>query len=272
MSTGKLREGDEHTNAGSQPLRLTVREHIARVQLDRPPVNALSQALVAELTSVALNFQSQEDVWVVVLTASGKTFCAGADLKERGALPRSHVAEVVRNIQRMVVAWIDIPQPVIAGLQGSALGGGLELALAADIIAGSDEIRLGLPEVTLGIIPAGAGTQRLAQRASLGTAGKWILSGARFTASEALQDGVIDYVFPRSLFERNLEQVVLQVASCAPLALLEAKRALNARYRAALQGGLEDEMRCYESLIVTEDRSEALRAFAEKRKPVWQKK
>ncbi len=251
-------------------VHVTSHDHVIRVELDRPPVNALNQDLVAELTEVARSLHRAEDAWVVELCATGKAFCAGADLKERTGLPASRVAGVVKNIQNMVTAWIEVPQPVIAGLQGPALGGGLELALAADIVVASDEIRLGLPEVTLGIMPAAGGTERIAQRTSLGTASKWVLSGARFPAAEALRDGVVDYVFPGASFAVEFERVVAQVASCAPLALRQAKKALAARGRRAFLRGLRTEAECYALLIDTEDRVEALRAFAEKRKPVWQ--
>lgn len=253
-------------------VRVTFRDRVARVQLNRPPVNALNQDLVAELTEVARSLRRADNAWVVELCAAGKVFCAGADLKERAGLAGSRVAGVLRNIQCMVTAWVDVPQPVVAGLQGPALGGGLELALAADIVAASDDIRLGLPEVTLGIIPAAGGTQRIAQRSSLGTAGKWVLSGAQFSAAEALRDGVIDYVFPAASFAREFERMVSQVASCAPLALRQAKKALAAHGRQAFLRGLRTEVECYAKLVDTEDRLEALRAFAEKRKPVWQGK
>ncbi len=257
-------------NGGWEFLKVSVRDHVARVTLNRAPVNALNRQLIAELTSAARGFEEQPDVWVVALVSSFGTFCAGADLKERSSIPLGKVASVIKNIQRMIAAWVGIRQPVIAGVRGAALGGGLELALAADILVASEEARLGLPEVNLGIIPAGGGTQRLAQRSSLGTAAKWVLSGARFDAREALLDGVIDYVFPARSFEEDFQSVVSQFASCAPLALRQAKKALTGLYSASLSRGFKTESECYAPLIATADRSEALRAFAEKRKPVWQ--
>jgi len=257
---------------GWQFLRVSLREHTAHVDLNRPPVNALNRDLIAELTSVARSFAKRTEVWAVALSSSNRSFCAGADLKERATIPGSRVASIVRSIQRMIAAWLEIKQPVIAGIRGAALGGGLELALAADIIVASDDAILGLPEVNLGIIPAGGGTQRLAQRASLGVAAKWVLSGARFGAGEAFLDGVVDYVVPAPSFDRDFQGVVSDIASCAPLALRQAKKALTGRYRAALLKGFKDESECYAPLVPTEDRSEALRAFAQKRKPVWQGK
>ncbi len=255
-----------------QLLQVSLRDHTAEVTLNRPPVNALNRDLIAELTSAAQSFKKRDDVWVVKLTSSSETFCAGADLKERAGIPNARVASVIRNIQRMIAAWLEVRQPVVAGVRGAALGGGLELALSADIIVASDAARLGLPEVGLGIIPAGGGTQRLAQRASLGAAAKWVLSGARFDAHEALAEGVVDYVFPAAAFDEGLRGVVSQVASCAPLALRQAKKAMTGLYRTALLRGFKFESECYAPLIFTEDRREALRAFADKRKPVWKGK
>jgi enoyl-CoA hydratase/carnithine racemase len=253
-------------------VQLAVEDHIARVRLNRPPVNALGQDLVAELAELARSIHQNEDVWVVTLRASGRAFCAGADLKERAVEPQSQVMQTVKSIQDMVVAWIEVPQPVLAAIHGAALGGGLELALAADIIVSSEAATLGFPEVSLGIIPGATGTQRLAQRTTRGVANKWVLSGSQFNALEALEDGVVDYVFPQASFEQEFNRVVSQVVSCAPIALRQAKKALNGPSKPALRRGLIAETDCYAQLIATEDRTEALRAFAENRKPIWRGK
>ena len=105
-----------------QLLEISIDRHTARVNLNRPPVNALNQALIAELTAAARSLGKRREVWVVALTASGMTFCAGADLKERAGIPQRQVGSVIKNIQRMVAAWMKVEQPVIAGIQGAALG------------------------------------------------------------------------------------------------------------------------------------------------------
>ncbi len=253
-------------------LTLSLERNVAHVRLNRPPVNALNWELVQELRAVASEVSRNPDVWTVELGSIGKTFCAGADLKERALIDDSRVAVTVRRIQRMVQAWVDIPQPVIAGIQGAALGGGLELALSADIIAASDLAELGLPEVGLGIIPAAGGTQLLARRCSMGVASKWILSGSRFTADDARRDGVVDYVFSADSFSSALAHLVAQIASRSPLALIQAKRALYHPHRAELLRGMRHEGECYAKLIRTQDRREALRAFMAGEKPVWQRK
>jgi len=256
----------------SKFVQLAREDHIAHVRLNRPPVNALGRDLVAELTNLAKYIHQDKDVWVITLQGSGRVFCAGADLKERAIETQSHVRQTVKRIQDMVVAWSEVPQPVLAAIHGAALGGGLELALAADILVATETAKLGFPEVSLGIIPAGSGTQRLAQRTTRGVANKWVLSGSQFEAPEALEDGVVDYVFPQASFEQEFNRLVAQVASCAPIALRQAKKALNAQSRQTIRRGLKAEADCYALLIPTEDRTEALRAFAEKRKPVWRGK
>jgi len=250
-------------------ITISVTNHIAHVRLNRPPVNALNRELVLELTAVARELLSQDDVWVVTLCADGKTFSAGADLKERTAIPDDGVLSVVRGIQSMAFQWTLLPQPVVVGIQGPALGGGLELALAGDILVASEAARLGFPEVSLGIIPAAGGTQRLAQRSSMGVAKKWILTAGQFSAQEALRDGIVDYVLPQNSFESEFSSFVERLASNAPLSLRQAKSAINASYDVWLRSGLINELDLYSPLIQTLDRKEALKAFAEKRKPEW---
>lgn len=255
-----------------QHLSIITENHIARVTLRRPPVNALNRELVAELIDVATQLKSDDDVWVIAVRAEGKAFCAGADLKERAGIPLDKVINIVQGIQSVASSWCQLPQPVIMGIHASALGGGLEFALAGDILAACESATLGLPETSLGIIPAAGGTQRLAQRSSAGVAKKWILTAKHFSAREAKEDGVIDYLFPDADFEKEFESLVLQISSNAPLALRQAKRAIESSYADWLLDGFDHELTLYRPLIPTEDRAEALKAFAEKRKPVWKGK
>ncbi|HVP37769.1 MAG TPA: enoyl-CoA hydratase-related protein [Candidatus Saccharimonadales bacterium] len=254
--------------AGGQ-VRLAVEDHVARVELDRPPVNALNRPFVAELREAAVALGGRPDVWVVVVTSRQRAFSAGADLKERAAMPEAEVLSAVEGIQGLIRAWGEVPQPVLMGLEGAALGGGLELALTADLLAAAEGVKLGLPEVGLGIIPAAGGMQRLALRASLGVARKWVLSAQPFTAREALADGVVDAVFPARTFRDDFEQLVRTVAGNAPLSLRQAKSVFARLTAPALQEGAAVERRAYEPLVATADRQEALRAFAEKRPPRW---
>ena len=255
-----------------QHILFSLEHHIARVTLNRPPVNALNSELVNELIRIAGNIRSNDDIWSVVVSASGKTFCAGADLKERAGVPQEEVMTYVSGIQSVAAAWCDIPQPVIMCIHGAALGGGLEFALSGDILIAADQAVLGLPETSLGIIPAAGGTQRLAQRASSGTARKWIFTAEHFSARTALEDGVIDFCFPSASFTEESERIIATIASNAPLALRQAKKAIQSSYDDWLLDGFANEKTYYEPLVPTEDRKEALKAFAEKRKPVWKGK
>jgi enoyl-CoA hydratase/carnithine racemase len=155
------------------------------------------------------------------------------------------------------------------GVHAAALGGGLEFALAGDIIVASASATFGLPETSLGIIPAAGGTQRLAQRTSSAVARKWILTAQKFTAREAKEDGVVDFLFTDDLFPAEFENIVRKVASNAPLALRQAKKAIETSYMDWLLDGLDHELTLYRPLVTTEDRTEALKAFLEKRKPEW---
>jgi len=248
---------------------LSVSEHIARLDIHRPPVNALNQELVRELTQTARLLSKRKDVWLVSITSSLNTFCAGADLKERAMISTSRVASTVKTIQQMVRAWVSVPQPVVAGIRGAALGGGLEFALAADLIAVSDEAILGFPEVKLGIIPAAGGTQLLSLRASQAVAKKWILTGHRFTGREALADRVADFAWPADTFPAAYENLLSALIANAPLSLRQAKRALRGYGAADLSRRFDYESSCYARLVKTQDRVEALQAFLEKRVPVW---
>ncbi len=255
-----------------QHIIVKIENNIARVTLNRPPVNALNRELVEELVDLAAQFKSNEEVWVVVVTANGKTFCAGADLKERAGIPQEHVMNFVKGIQTVVASWCEIPQPVIMGIHAPALGGGLEFALAGDILVASESATLGLPETSLGIIPAAGGTQRLAQRTSSSIAKKWILTAKHFSALEAKEDGVVDFVVSSEKFEKEFEKIIQQIASNAPLALRQAKKAIDSSYDEWLLDGFENEKTFYQPLIPTDDRREALKAFIEKRKPMWKGK
>ncbi len=255
-----------------QHILVKIENHIARVTLNRPPVNALNRELVQELVDLAAQLKSNEEIWVVVVTANGKTFCAGADLKERSGVPQEQVMNFVKGIQMVAASWCEIPQPVIMGIHAPALGGGLEFALAGDILVASESAILGLPETSLGIIPAAGGTQRLAQRTSSAIAKKWILTAKHFSALEAKEDGVVDFIVPSEKFEREFEKIVQQIAANAPLALRQAKKAIDSSYDEWLLDGFENEKTFYQPLIPTDDRREALKAFIEKRKPLWKGK
>lgn len=245
---------------------------VAHVVLNRPPVNALNREFVLELLSLGQSLSRKKDVWVVSVRSALKVFSAGADLKERSSLSNAQIAGFEKQIQKMVQTWLGLPQPLLMRLDGSALGGGLEFALAGDILVASEEALLGFPEVGLGIIPGAGGTQTLARRTSLGVARKWILTGQKYSAREALSDGVVDIVVPAANMSAEFDRIRAEVTSRAPLALRQAKKAINEGFDLGLGRALAMERSCYARLIRTRDRQEALHAFIEKRSPVWQNK
>ncbi|OPW99798.1 enoyl-CoA hydratase [Geobacillus sp. LEMMY01] len=244
---------------------------IAIVTLNRPEAaNALSRALLFELGALFQEIKFRKDVRVVMLTGAGdKVFCAGADLKERAGMNETEVRQTVALISKTINEVEKVPQPVIAVLNGSAFGGGLELALACDIRFAADDIQLGLTETSLGIIPGAGGTQRLPRLVGLGKAKELIFAAKRITAQEAERIGLVEYAVPRAeLMDRALE-LAQQIADNAPIAVRQAKRAIQSVFNVDLETGLAIEQLAYEATIPTKDRLEGLQAFKEKRKPVY---
>jgi methylglutaconyl-CoA hydratase len=244
---------------------------IAIVTLNRPEAaNALSTALLSELSALLGDLAFRKDVRVVIVTGAGeKVFCAGADLKERAGMNETEVRKTVALIRETINQVEQLPQPVIAALNGSAFGGGLELALACDIRVAVDTAQLGLTETSLGIIPGAGGTQRLPRLIGIGKAKELIFTAKRITTQEAAQIGLVEYVVPRAqLMEKALE-IATQIAANAPIAVRQAKLAVNRSLDVDLVTGLRLEQMAYEVTIPTKDRLEGLQAFKEKRKPVY---
>lgn len=252
------------------PVTLDRRDGIAVLQLNRPErMNALSRATLHAFREHGEALRGDDDVRVIVITGSGdKAFCAGADLKERRDMDENAVRDQL-GLYRSCLGWLDeSPRPTVAALNGVAFGGGLELALMCDLRIAAAGVKLGLPEVTLGIIPGAGGTQRLPRLVGEAKAKELILFGTRLTAEEALQLGIINRVSPdgSSVLDDALSWVA-PLASGAPIAQRAALRAIDASYSVSPQRGDELEMLYYDECLRSSDRVEALRAFAEKRKP-----
>ena len=258
-----------------QFIRYELEGHIGQLVLDRPPVNALGRDMVAELHAVTRQIDADaatSALRALILTASGKHFCAGADLKERRDIPADQVAAVVQKLRDMVSAIGAIAVPVIAAIRGSAVGGGMELALAADIRILAKSARMGLRETALGIIPGGGGTQRLPRLIGRSAAMLWITSARLFSADECLQYGVANVVAADGELLTAATEVAAEIAANGPIAVRAAKKAISAGLEVPLAQGLEIEGECYAETIDTEDRLEALRAFMEKRLPKFRGK
>jgi enoyl-CoA hydratase/carnithine racemase len=251
-------------------LKVDRRGGVVVLTLDRPDrMNALSRPLILELGRVGKELVKDDEVRAVVLTGAGdQAFCAGADLKERQTMSDDDVREQLR-LYRSELAWIDpFPAPVIAAINGVALGGGLELSLLCDLRVSAEHALLGFPETTLGIIPGAGGTQRLPRLVGEARAKELLLLGKRISASHALAIGLVNRVARpgTDVLEETLEWI-RPISEGAPIAQKMALAAVDAARELELEQGLASEAKLYEQCLVSADRTEALRAFAEKRKP-----
>jgi|PlaIllAssembly_1097288.scaffolds.fasta_scaffold147915_1 enoyl-CoA hydratase/carnithine racemase len=232
--------------------------------------NALSRAMIRELLENLVRVRDDRDIRCIVLTGKGdKAFCAGADLKERSTMSVEEVHHFHQSLRDAFRGIETAPQAFVAALNGVALGGGLELALACDLRVAADGVEMGLPEVGLGIIPGGGGTVRLPRAIGVARAKDLILTGRRVAAAEALEMGLVSRVAAAGALREVALQVAGMVARNAPVSIRQAKRAIDGGLHLDLDAALAHENRMYQDCLGTKDRVEALRAFAEKRKPVF---
>jgi enoyl-CoA hydratase/carnithine racemase len=230
--------------------------------------NAISRAMLAELEANVTRVSAGGPVRVVVITGAGeKAFCAGADLKERATMSEPEVRAFLQGLRRTLRALETSDCIFVAAVNGSALGGGTELALACDLRIAAPQAELGLTEVKIGIIPGGGGTQRLARLIGPGAAKALILTGRRVDAHEALRLGLVSQVAPVGGLLEAAVQLGQAIAQNAPIAVATAKHAIDEGLALPLDEALALELRHYERVLATEDRLEGLRAFAEKRPP-----
>jgi len=245
------------------------RDRVAWVTLNRPTVrNALSRAVNEELARIAMRVDNDPDVHAVVLTGAGdKVFCAGADLKERKGVPASEAGPFIDAIGNAIEAWGRIGKPTICAMNGSAYGGGLELAMACDFRVLVDSAELGLTEVRLGIIPGAGGTQRLQRLVGQARAKELVLLGRRIGADRALEIGLVHQVVARASLRSAVDALIAELSGCAPISVMMAKAAIERGYGKSLTEALTIERECYEVTLHSEDRDEGLAAFAESRPP-----
>jgi enoyl-CoA hydratase/carnithine racemase len=237
--------------------------------LNRPEVrNCLSFPALRRLRSLCAKLREDLSVRAILITGAGdKAFCAGADLKERRTMPLERVPLFVENIRRTMDDVEALPQPTIALVNGAALGGGTELALACDLRIAAPHAELGLTETSLAIIPGAGGTQRLPRLIGKARAKELILTARKVSAAEAERIGLVNRVAPEGgLREAGLE-LARAIAANGPVAVRAAKRAIDEGSDLPQARGLAVEAACYELVLPTEDRLEALAAFAEKRPP-----
>jgi enoyl-CoA hydratase len=252
-------------------VRYELRPPVAVVTIDRPKVlNALNLASMAELEKVFLDIRANDAIRVALLTGAGeKAFVAGADIRELASLSALQGEQMATRGQRVFQLIENCGKPVIACINGFALGGGCELALACTLRIASESARLGQPEVKLGIIPGYGGTQRLPRLIGKGAAFKMILTGETIHASEALRLGLVDEVVAADQLLPRAEQIAGTIAGMAPLAVRDSIRAVNSGYDLPLTSGLELEASLFGLACSTSDKAEGALAFLEKRPPVW---
>jgi len=249
-------------------------EGIATITLNRPKsLNALNSQLLRELGHVILNIESDDEIKVAIITGNGKSFAAGADITEieeiTTPLDAHQFLKLVQDVHNKVE---DMEKPVIAAVNGLALGGGCELALACDIRLAADTAVFGLPEIKIGVLPGGGGTQRLSRLVGVGRAKELIYIGDPIDAQEAYRIGLVNKVFPAASLMEEEKKMALKLIQRPGAALKLAKLSINGGMNMALKPALTYEVRCQEILFSTEDQKEGMRAFIEKRKPVFKNK
>jgi enoyl-CoA hydratase/carnithine racemase len=246
-------------------------EHVAEIVLDRPEaLNALSTAMAARLGTVWAEVADDQAVRAVVLSAAGeKAFCVGADLKERNAMTD---ADLLRQREVFRAAFDGVrglPQPVIAAVHGYALGGGCEFALSCDLIVADETAVFGLPEVGVGLVPGGGGTQLALRRLGPGRAADLVLTGRRITIDEATSYGLVDRRVAAGTARDEALDLAGRIARNSPVAVRAAKRALRNGAGVGLAAGLDIEDSAWRAAAFSADRKEGIAAFAEKRSPTW---
>lgn len=233
--------------------------------------NVFTQAMVTELGEALIALNARREVRAVVLTGAGdKAFCAGADLKERAAMSLERVREFLDRLNDALSGLESAHPAVIAAMNGLALGGGLELALACDLRVASASGELGVPEVKLGIIPGAGGTQRLTRLVGVGRAKDLAMTGRRIGAEEALAWGLVNRVVPQGEVLTAALELAAAISDNAPLAVTAAKRAIDRGVGMPLDAALRLERAQYETTLTSDDRLEGLRAFAQKRPPKFE--
>jgi enoyl-CoA hydratase len=239
---------------------------VAVVRLNRPQVwNALNLALQQELAAAFEALASDESVRAIVLTGDDRAFSSGADLTEY--VEASTIDVVRKGLHALWASIADCPKPVIAAVNGCALGGGCELAMHADIIVAGESAQFGFPEVRIGVIPGAGATQRLTRAVGKFRAMRLLLTGRKIGAAEALPMGLVSEVVPDEQVLRTALALAGEIAGAAPLAVRAVKELVLASMNGSLDGGLRRERKTFELLFSTTDKTEGLRAALEKRAP-----
>src|SRR5579885_1210661 len=252
-------------------LTINVSDGIAELVLARPEaLNAISTQLATELAAATDTLRGNDDVHVVLLAAEGdRAFCVGADLKERNGMSDADLLAQRVVFRAAFGGVLNLPQPTVAAVHGFALGGGCELALSCDIVVADESAVLGLPEVSIGLVPGGGGTQLALRRLGPGRAADVVLTGRRIAAGEAHALGLIDRLVPAGSARNAAREVAAQIAKNSPVATRAAKRALRHGWGLDYAAAMDVEDAAWRTAATSADRREGIAAFNEKRTPVW---
>jgi enoyl-CoA hydratase/carnithine racemase len=245
-------------------VRLEVAAGVGVIRLDRPPVNALNALMQDQLHAVALEAAARDDVQAVVVYGGQRSFAAGADVKEMAAMTHAEMVERAEPLQAAFTAVAEIAKPVVAAVTGYALGGGCELALAADVRFCADDAKLGQPEVVLGVIPGAGGTQRLSRLVGPARAKDLIFTGRIVDAAEALRIGLVDRVVPAADVYTEARAWAAQFVGGPAVALRLAKQVIDAGLSTDLTSALAIERAAFAALFASEDRAIGMQFFVDK--------
>src|SRR6516225_5559307 len=244
-------------------VRVEVTDGVATVRLDRPKMNALNAQVQDEIAIAAAEVTADAAIRAVILYGGERVFAAGADIKEMAEMDYARMADRSARLQAAFTAVAEIPKPVVAAVTGYALGGGLELALCADFRVLGENVKVGQPEILLGIIPGAGGTQRLPRLIGPSRAKDLIFTGRHMPADEALAIGLADKVVPDAEVYQAARELVARYAAGPALALRAAKQAVDAGLETDLETGLEIERLHFAALFATEDQKSGMRSFIE---------
>ncbi|PDM41553.1 MULTISPECIES: enoyl-CoA hydratase [unclassified Geobacillus] len=251
-------------------FRIHKEEFVADVTFSRPPANALSSAVLKELSALLDELEADDNVRVVLLHGEGRFFSAGADIKEFTSIASSDEATALSQNGQQVLERIErFPKPVIAAIHGAALGGGLELAMSCHIRIVSENAKLGLPELQLGIIPGFAGTQRLPRYVGFGKAAEMMLTSEPITGAEAVQWGLANKVVPEEQLLEEAKKLAKKIAQKGPISVRATLQLLNSFKEKPFQEAVREEAELFGSMFTTEDAKEGVQAFIEKRPPIF---
>ncbi len=251
-----------------QNIQCATEGRVATVTLHRPEaLNALNEALMREVLEAVEGFDRDPSIGAIVLTGSEKAFAAGADIKEMKDKEFPQVRE-----EKLFLEWerlTHLRTPLITAVDGFALGGGCEVAMLGDILLASEKAKFGQPEITLGIVPGMGGTQRLTRAVGKYKAMDLILTGRMMSAEEAERSGLVSRVLPKENFQEEVAKVAATVAGMSSVAATMATDLVKAAFETTLTQGVQTEREGFWSLFATEDQSEGMEAFVEKRSPTW---